>query len=171
LILTVGTGCGLVTIQERPPTGIEEDANFGPPLNAIRIEGLGHTKESVVLRQLASKIGELYTVESAYQDNRNLDQLRIFSSVNFAVEPDGDGVILVLTLTEVNPYSPSVKVYITDENGVSLGLGGSSANFLGQALKATASVNAGGQTGVRLGLASPWRPGRTRQQGLPALSE
>jgi len=115
---------------------------------------------------LSSRVGRPYTKEIAYKDFRNLHQLKIFSSIHFAVEPDGEGVILIVTVTEVNPYTPSIKIGITDENGVSFGFGGSSANLLGTANKANASVNFGGQSGVKLGLSSPWRAGRLLMNDL-----
>ena len=158
--LILVSGCGIIHIQERPPTGLDEERDFGPSLKEIRIEGLGYTRERTVLQQLSSRVGRPYTKEIAYKDFRNLHQLKIFSSIHFAVEPDGEGVILIVTVTEVNPYTPSIKIGITDENGVSFGFGGSSANLLGTANKANASVNFGGQSGVKLGLSSPWRAGR-----------
>lgn len=163
LILVLVSGCGVVKIRDRPSTGIEGETAYGPPLKEVRIFGLNTTKEIVVLRQLASKIGDPYTQESAYQDYRNLDRLKVFSSIQLDTVPDGDGVILEITVTEVNPYTPTVTIGITDENGFSFGLGASSANLLGTALKANASFNTGGQSGVKAGLASPWRAGNLLQ--------
>jgi len=159
LLLCISVGaCGLLKVDEKPSTGIEEETDFGPPLTEIRFEGLGYTKEWVVRRQMISNVGEPYTKESAVDDYRSLDQLKIFSSIHFDVEHGHDGVILTVTVTEVNPYTPSVKIGITDENGVSVGAGASSANLKGTALKASASFNVGGQSGVKVGLNSPWHP-------------
>ncbi|MFV1979989.1 MAG: BamA/TamA family outer membrane protein [Rhodothermia bacterium] len=165
-VLVFGSGCGMLRIQPRPLTGIEQEEDYGPILKEIRVEGLGYTKEFVVLRQLASEVGKPYTEEIARQNYRNLDRLKIFSSVHFEFEPESEGGILIIHVTEVNPYTPSLKVGITDENGVSVGFGGSSANLLGLAFKANASANTGGQSGVKLGLANPWRPGNVLEYNI-----
>ena len=160
-------GCSLIKITDPPPTGLEDEKDYGPPLTEIRFEGLGYTKESIVRRQMASKVGQAYTEELARQDWKNLDRLGIFSSIHFDVEPDdnreNEGIVLTVTVTEINPYTPSVKIGITDENGLSFGLGASSANLFGRALKANASFNVGGEEGVKFGIRSPWYPGRRPQ--------
>ena len=168
ILFTALAGCGAIRIVDRPPTGIESETDFDKHIEEIRIEGLSYTKEWVVVNQMYSRVGDVYTEEAATLDYRYLDQLKVFSSINLRADqnPDGDGVILTVTVTEINPYTPSLKIGITDENGFSLGLGGASSNLMGTALKANASFNFGGQSGVRAGLSSPWRPGRLLQYDI-----
>jgi outer membrane protein insertion porin family len=162
LLIVLVSGCGLIKITERPPTGLEAEQDYGRRITEIRVHGLQYTRERVVYEQMYSRVGQVYTEETAHVDYRYLNRLEVFSSIRLDAVPDSSqtGLILNVYVTEINPYTPSIKIGITDENGLNFGLGGSSANLFGSALKANASFNFGGQSGIRGGLASPWRPGR-----------
>ena len=110
---------------------------------------------------MKSQVGETYTFETATLDYRWLTQLAVFTSVCFETIPDGEGVILLVQLTEVNKFVPAPVIRVTDENGLSLGLRFTSNNVLGAAAKASAYFTVGGTTNFGLRFKDPWIPGRS----------
>lgn len=164
------TGCSLIELVDRPDSGLQAGTGYGKTLEKIQIEGARHTREDVIRRMLVSKVGEPYTRQHALEDYSNLDRLRVFSSIQFDVAENGDAAILTIRVTENNPYTPSANIGITDENGVTVGVGATSGNFLGSGTKLLAKYNLGGSEGFRLNIRTPWYPGR-RLMFVGSLSE
>jgi len=132
----------------------------GKTIAEIQIEGLKHTKEYVVRRELYSKVGDLYGADHARRDAERLDRLRIFSSVEHkATVRDDGGVGIVIRLEETFPYLPTISLQVSDENGVSAGPGLKSNNMFGRNIELGASAQFGGATNINVYLRDPWVTG------------
>src|SRR5882672_8577686 len=103
LLLWSGDAAGRLQTERSPLEGriIQE----------IRIDGLMRTRRETVLRQLASKIGQQYTMASEEADRQLLDRLTIFSSIQVTPRVEGEGVALDIRVKETFPYSiyPSIS--------------------------------------------------------------
>jgi outer membrane protein assembly factor BamA len=159
-VALVLTGGDFISISDIP-SSFDENLAFGQRITQVRIEGNQDTREDVILAAMASKVGEVYTQESALLDRKWISQLGVFTSMFFSTVETGDGVTLVVTVTEVNKYTPAPVIKITDENGVSIGARMSSGNLFGSATKASAYFTVGGATNVGVRLIDPWVPGKS----------
>jgi outer membrane protein assembly factor BamA len=138
-----------------PTSAQDEPALWGKVLKRIEISGLRHTKREIVIRELASKVGEPYLAVNAEKDPERLDRLGVFSSTKFLAVAEGDGVLLQIDVRETFPYLPTLSIEITEENGTAIGPGLKSVNFLGRAINMSASARFGGQTVVELRVETP----------------
>lgn len=131
----------------------------GKIVKEIRISKLKYTKEKVVTRELASKVGEPYSEETVRNDKLNLDRLHIFTSIEIEGIEEGEGVILEVNLVETFPFLPTLSFDVSEENGVSAGPGVKAVNLLGRAVSLSAAARFGGSTSVGAKLESPWTVG------------
>jgi outer membrane protein assembly factor BamA len=143
------------------PTPFGEDLAFGEVIKEIRVEGNKDTRTSLIYAAMRSKVGEIYTEESAELDYKWITQLGVVTSIHFETIREADGIILVVQLTEVNKYVPAPVIRITDENGLSLGARFTSANVLGLAASASVYFIVGGTTNFGIRFKDPWIPGRS----------
>jgi outer membrane protein insertion porin family len=157
-------GCASVKVSEIP-SPFDDTLGFGEVITEIRIVGNEHTRESIILRALASKEGEVYTQETADLDNKWLFQLGVFTTIFFETQPSDGGVILVVNVTEVNPYIPAPSIKITEENGLEIGAALSSANLLGYASRLSVFARFGGATNLGFKFKDPWLPGSSWRTG------
>jgi outer membrane protein assembly factor BamA len=157
-------GCSLFSVSDAPST-FHDDLTFGKVIEEVRLEGNKETRDDIVLAAMASKEGELYTREKAMLDFSWLSQLGVFTSLHFDTIEKADSVILVVTMTEVNKYTPAPAIKVTDENGVSVGGLISSSNVLGSAIHSTAWFTVGGSTNIGFRIKDPWLPGKRWKLG------
>ena len=122
----------------------------------IRVVGLRYTREYVVTRELASKVGEPYRLENLAEDERRLDHLRIFSSIDVDPLVTDNGVEIEVRVKETFPYIPTISLQVSDENGVAAGPGVKSVNFLGRAVELGLTTQFGGATNIDFYLNAPW---------------
>lgn len=151
------SGCSWVKSSDIPDP-FSRDLILEKLVTEIRIDGNEATKDSIIRRAMTTKVGSVYTEESARSDFRWLFQLGVFTSVFFDTIPDGDGVILVVRVTEVNPYIPAPSLKITEENGLEIGVSLSSANLFGSASRLSAWARFGGATNVGIRYKDPLMP-------------
>lgn len=144
-----------------PPLAAQNDlgALYGKTLKEIRIEGAHFTHHEIILRELASKVGEPYTRVKAEKDFARLDKLDIFSYIRIQPVLEKDDVILNIEVKEIFPYLPFFSYEVTDENGFAGGPGFQSVNFLGQDRFFFASVRLGGATNINFFYEDPWISG------------
>jgi outer membrane protein assembly factor BamA len=154
------TGGRVLTISD-VPAPLAENVIFGKIIQEIRIRGNENTRIGVIHAAMRSKVGDVYTQESAFLDYRWITQLGVFTSVQFETLEQDEGIVLVIHLTEVNRYTPAPVIKITDENGVSLGARITSSNVLGAAAKASLYFTVGGSTNFGARFKDPWIPGRS----------
>ena len=141
----IGVVCGAL-----PQTALAQTADplEGRPVARIQVSGLRHLKSDVVERHLATRVGAPFRRAALEADQRQLDELRLFTSV--AVEPrlEGEAVVLDVAVTETLRLLPVVFIRVTDENGVSAGPGLRGLNLLGGGSQTGVAARFGGETGV-----------------------
>jgi len=152
----VQTGCGLIKIISKPEAFVDNPKGVGKVIKAIEINGLSYTDENFIREHLFSQPGEIYDDGNNQEDFVQLDGLGIFSSIQFETREEGDEVVLVITVSENVPWLPSIALSITDENGVSIGPAVSFSNFMGKAMKLSASARFGGTTSYQATFLTPW---------------
>ena len=154
-LLGMGNTAGQNTVS---PTDADEGP-YGKTVKEIRINGLRYTKEEIIIRELASRVGEPYLKKNAEKDAERLDQLGICSAVNIETIEEGDEVVLVIEVKETFPWLPTISLDISDENGLSIGPGFKSINLGGRAISFSASARFGGATNIGTSLENPWFAG------------
>ena len=80
---------------------------------------------------LANEV-ERFRRATVAQDQRRLDELRLFSSVAIRPHLEDDGVVVEVAVSETLRLLPTIIVRVTDENGVSAGVGARAINLLGR---------------------------------------
>jgi outer membrane protein insertion porin family len=135
---------------------VEDDPAYGKIVKEIRIIGLRFTKEYIIIRALASQVGKPYIIKNAREDYLRLDRLGIFSYTRITPIVEDDEVILEIEVKETFPYLPSFKFQITDENGVSVGLGFTISNFRKRGEFLSAGFLVGGVTNFEVKYDNPW---------------
>jgi len=120
----------------------------GLEVREIRVIGLRNIQKAVVERNLATQVGAPFHRSTIVLDQRRLDELRMFTAV--AIEPrlEGDGVVVQVAVTETMRLLPVIVFRVTDENGVSAGVGLRGINLFGRGMQSSASVSFGGETSV-----------------------
>ncbi len=159
-LASAASGCSLVSI-ETPPSVFPDSLPYGQIVQEIRIEGNDYTRTWIVEGAMASRVGDPYTERSSEFDHLWLSQLGVFTTIYFETEPAPDGIALVVRVTEMSPYLPSLSFALTEENGVEIGPAFSSPNFLGWAGRASAYVRFGGATNFGARYWDPWLPGKS----------
>jgi len=159
-LTAVASGCSLFSVDTVPPP-FPENPPFGEIVREIRIEGNSYTRTWIVEGAMSSKVGEPYTERGSEFDYLWLSRLGTFTSIKFDSEPVSDGIALIVTVTEVTPYVPSISFALTQENGIEVGPSLSSPNFLGWAGRASAYVRFGGATNFGARYWDPWLPGKS----------
>ncbi len=144
----------------------DPDVPYGKIVKEIRLPELRWTKEHVLLREFASKVGAVYTRENAEMDLERLDRLDLFASFDIRAITDGDQVILELECEETHPRVVFPAISSTEENGVALGVGFRTINMRGLGITAGANARFGGQTSVGAVIEDPWVRGLGNHFGL-----
>ena len=93
------TGSDFFSVSDIPPA-FDENVVFGELITEIRIDGNKDTNDRLVSAVLRSKVGEIYTEETAALDYKWTTQLGVFTSVRFETIPATEGIVLVVTVTE-----------------------------------------------------------------------
>ncbi len=127
-------------------------------IRGIRIHGLHTVPESKVLAQLKSREGKPYSEANVAKDRERLDRMALFSRIDITATPGDSGVILDVDLKETLPYLPYPAVNLTDEQGLTIGGGLKSTNFLGRGANLSAGARFGGATEIEVIASSWWRP-------------
>ena len=158
---TFPTVLGMSTTAEQDPVSPTEadEGLYGKTVKEIRISQLRYTKREIIIRQLASRVGEPYLKENAEKDAKRLDQLGICSSIKIEPIEDGEEVVLEIEIEETFPYLPTISLDVSDENGLSIGPGFKSINLRGRAISLSASARFGGATSLGTTLEDPWVAG------------
>ena len=146
---TFHTVLGMSTTAEQDtvsPTDV--DQLYGKTVKEIRISKLRYTKREIIIRELASRVGEPYLKKNAEKDAKRLDQLGIFSAFTIEAIEEGDEVVLAIEVKETFPYLPTISLEVDDENGLSIGPGFKSINLGGRAISLSASARFGGATSL-----------------------
>ena len=130
----------------------------GDRVEQILVTGLNRVQEPVVLRQMKSQVGGLYSASNVATDHERLDRMGLFSGIAIDASPGASGVILRVTLKETTPYFPYPAISVTGEQGLTIGLGLKSTNFFGTGASVSIAARGGGANEFEVLIASPWRP-------------
>jgi hypothetical protein len=104
------------TLAQPPQPSLE-----GRTILAVRVSGLDHVKESVVLPQMESVPGQPYLKATADRDIIRLDRLGVFAAIALTPAVVDDGVRVDVTVTETSRMAGGIALTVTDENGASVG--------------------------------------------------
>jgi len=105
----------------------------GRTIREIRIDGLKHTREQIVRRELTSRTGEPLSARALAVDVESLDRLGVFSDVTIRTSAAEHEASVDIAVRETMPYLPIISLSVTDEDGVSAGPGFRSVNLFGPA--------------------------------------
>jgi outer membrane protein assembly factor BamA len=122
----------------------------GHIVREIQVTGLRNLSPQDVESHLATRVGEPFHAQNLVLDQRRLDALRLFTAVVLQPQLEGEEVVLQVTVTETLRLLPVVMIRVTDENGVSAGVGLRGINLLGRGTQASVSALFGGETSVGL---------------------
>jgi outer membrane protein assembly factor BamA len=133
----------------------------GDRVEQIIVTGLNRVQEPVVLRQMKSQVGGLYSASNVGKDHERLDRMGLFSGITIDATPGTNGVILRVMLKETSPYFVYPAISVTGEQGLTAGAGLKSTNLLGTGASASIAARGGGATEFEVLIASAWRPTRS----------
>jgi outer membrane protein assembly factor BamA len=142
-VLLVAAACGVLP---RAAVAASADPLDGLIVREIRVTGLRNLAPAAVTRHLATRVGEPFRRARLALDQRRLDELRLFSAVAIRPELDRDAVVLDVAVTETLRLLPTVLVRVTDENGVSGGVGARGISLFGGGTQSGVGVMFGGET-------------------------
>ena len=131
----------------------------GAPVKAIHISPLKFTDRALVLKALVSRIGKPHCGSNIHKDKERLDRLGYFSAAKLEEVPEGDGVVLKVTLVETAPYLPNVGISHTEENGFAAGPGLKAIDLAHTGITLSAGTRFGGMDAVLHELLEPVDPG------------
>src|SRR4051812_19849378 len=156
-----GTGFLLVTLHSlilsaQPPAVVS--VQDGARIEQILVVGLNRVRQPVVLRQMKSQTGGLYSASNVERDYERLDRMGLFSGIAIEAAPGANGAVLTVTLKETSPYFVYPAISVTGEQGVTIGAGLKSTNFLGSGASVSIAARGGGATEFEVLIASAWRP-------------
>jgi len=138
------------TLAQAPQSSLE-----GRTILAVRVSGLDHVKESVVLAQMESAAGQPYHKAAADRDMVRLDRLGVFAAIELTPVIVDDGVRVDVTVTETRRIAAGIALAVTDENGASVGPAVKITNIAGRPLDLGVITRFGGETLVALQESSP----------------
>jgi len=125
-----------------------ESAWEGVPVQAIRLQGLRHTRESVVMRRLVTRTGRPYACADLQKDGDRLRDLDVFAHVSVSAARDSSGLVLAYQFRELPPYVPYVSMAKTDQDGFSAGPAVAALNLLGTGAHLELASRFGGTTEI-----------------------
>ena len=131
----------------------------GLTVKAIRLEGLNRTKAYVVTRELVSRVGAPHRGENVAKDITRLEKLDIFVDIQVEATVEGSEVVLTYRFVEILKFLPSLGLQITDENGVSVGVGVKVPNVRGRDTSFSGRVMGGGSALAQVVVQNPWFAG------------
>ncbi|HMC76272.1 MAG TPA: BamA/TamA family outer membrane protein [Vicinamibacterales bacterium] len=114
----------------------------------VRVTGLRNLEPAAVTRHLATRAGQPFHQATADLDRRRLDELRLFSAVAIRPELDAGAVVVTVAVSETLRLLPTILIRVTDENGLSGGVGMRGLNLLGGGSQTGVGVMFGGETSV-----------------------
>jgi len=125
---------------------------------AIIIQGNEKTKEEIITREMKLKQGDNFDEVLAQQDQLRIQNLGIFNRVEVANIPTKQGVILVVTVSEMWYIFPYPIIFRNDRDWsrFSIGAGLFHTNFRGRREVIDFSFWLGFNPSVRLAYSNPW---------------
>jgi outer membrane protein insertion porin family len=150
--------CMLAAFAVAPSLVAQETPNpaEGLTVREIRFEGLTRTQEYVVTRELVSRVGQPYREENIAKEKVRLERLDIFVDIQVEAAVEGTEVVLTYRFVEILKFLPSLSIQITDENGISAGVGIKVPNFRGRDVSFSGRIMGGGSALGQIVVQNPW---------------
>ena len=104
----------------------------GTVISSISYEGLEHTKNRVVDRELLNKVGEPFSAEKFEVEKRRLEGLDLFTEIDASCE----GSALKYRFKEIFRWIPAPASKTTERDGLMLGVALANLNILGEDIRA-----------------------------------
>lgn len=153
----------LVAFRVQPSTAASAPDSLancqGFVVSRVDITGFKTTKEFVIRREIHTRPGDVFRVETMRRDITRIDNLGIFSSAYVTAEATDSTVALTYCVREMPWIVPYPRVRYTEENGWSIGAGVTSVNLFGRAIYATGYFLVGGLDSYALRFTYPWITG------------
>ena len=111
----------------------QENCMDGFEVKTVSLDGLEHTRESVVKRELLNRVGEAFSSEKFLSEKRRLQDLDLFTEVSASCESSGN---LVYHFKEIFRWIPAPAGKKTDRDGLMIGLALANLNVLGEDIRA-----------------------------------
>jgi hypothetical protein len=105
------------------------------PIDRIEVTGLQHTKKQVVEREFLHKAGDLLDCAQLKSEKASLQDIGIFSDVQFVLVDSMDYLILQWNLVELPAYVPLIAVRKSDQDGLLAGPALTALNLWGQGVR------------------------------------
>lgn len=160
MLLWVRTASGQST-QKLPDS---TSANIPEKIFVVIVQGNEKTKEEIILREMKLKAGDKFDPLEAEHDRLRIQNLGIFNRVEMEPIPTPNGVILVVTVSEMwylFPY-PIIFRNERDWKRISIGAGLLHLNFRGRREIIDFSFWLGFNPAVKLSYTNPWIFGRLK---------
>lgn len=109
----------------------------GMRISRVELQGLEHTRDRVVLRELQNRAGEFFSVEKFNEEKLKLQDLDLFTEIDASCEEfEGGSVVLRYKFKEIFRWIPSPAGKSTDRDGLMVGLALANLNVLGEDIRA-----------------------------------
>lgn len=105
----------------------------GTILTGIVLDGLEHTSERVVRRELLNQVGEAYSSEKFLSERRKLEDLDLFTEIKLDCDAQG---MAHYQFKEIFRWIPAPAGKTTDRDGIMLGAALANLNVLGEDIRA-----------------------------------
>jgi outer membrane protein insertion porin family len=128
----------------------------GRQVTVVELTGHETTKDFVITRELQTRVGEPFHVETLDADVQRLDNLSIFAQISVEAEPDGEGVRLVFRVKEMPSWVPLAGFSYTEQDGFSAGPKLSAMNLTGRDISLGWRAYFGGARQYSTDLSWPW---------------
>jgi outer membrane protein insertion porin family len=117
------------------------------------------TREFVITRELDTKVGQPFRLQTLRLDLVRLENLGVFAATRVLPEGEGDAVRLGFDFREMPPVIVYPSFSYTEENGFSYGPAVSTLNLAGRGIRLSARVFFGGASQRFARLTWPWITG------------
>ncbi len=114
----------------------------GLPVRTITFEGLEHTQNQVVQRELLNQVSRPFSEDRWQNELHRLLSLDLFSEVQLQCEKKNDSLSLTYRFTELFSWIPAPAGKKTDQDGWMLGLALANLNVAGKDIRAEVQYRA-----------------------------
>lgn len=144
----------------------QPDANETYHIIDIKVEGNKKTKSQVVLREMKTKPGMIVTLEQLELDQRRIASLGLFGRVEMRAEPEENGLVLVIVVSEQWYIFPLPVLFFNDREfklkKLTYGAAVAHTNFRGRAEFVQIAALFGFNPSFSVNYSNPWIFGDAR---------
>lgn len=109
------------------------ECSEGALVSSIKFEGLVHTRNRVVERELQNKVGETFSAKKFETEKLKLQDLDLFTEISADCESAADGAVeLTYRFQEIFRWIPAPAGKTTDRDGLMLGVALANLNVAGE---------------------------------------